>query len=179
MFAKWMQIESVIYVCHYIFLHLPDDLTETNGCSQGQSSADQSLLCRSNVPHLTPCCYSWGWLCSTHLLPPDASWSGSFSSGWPSKVLYLKIAPLTLPWAFTEFSSGISEFQGKVHVPAGLVSYPDSACFPKVWIIVVPVPVQNLMECEADLSHLAFPIKAHDCVMVWLLWLLTTLRQDC
>lgn len=70
---------------------------------------------------------------------PDTSWSGSFSSGWPSNFkLYFKIAPITTPWAFTEFFTGVSEFQGKVcAAESGLVSYPDSAHFPKVQIIIV------------------------------------------
>lgn len=57
MFAKWMWISSVIYVCHYIFLHLFVDLTEINECSQGQSSVQQSLPCKSvshSSPHIPP-----------------------------------------------------------------------------------------------------------------------------
>lgn len=71
MFAKWMRIGSVMYVCHYIFPHLFDDFTETNGCSQGQSSVGQSLLCKSGVPHLTPCSSSQGCVCpQLTSLPP-------------------------------------------------------------------------------------------------------------
>lgn len=43
-----------------------------------------------------------------------------------------KIASITLPWASTDFLTGISEFQGKVCVAARFVSHPDSAHFPKV-----------------------------------------------
>lgn len=64
-----MPIGSVIYVCHYIFPHLFDDLTETSEFFQGQSSVGQSLLCTNNVPHLTP---SRGCTCPPLTsLPPD------------------------------------------------------------------------------------------------------------
>lgn len=49
---------------------------------------------------------------------------------------------------------------------AGLLAQHDSAHFPKVQIIVVLAPVQNLVECEADFLSFAFHTKPRDYVIV-------------
>lgn len=173
MFAKWMQIGSVIYVCHYIFLHLPDDSTETNGCSQGQSSGDQSLLCRSNVPHLTPCCCSWGWLSSTHLLPPDLEAQADLQ-----RYCTLKFHLLHSPGPLQSFALGFLSFRAKCMCQLGLyhtlIQHASLKSKLLLFLYLFKIWWSVRLTCHT-LPSLLRPMT----VMVWLLWLLTTLRQDC
>lgn len=130
-----MRIALVMYVCHYIFPHLFGDLTETNGCSQGQSSVGQSLPCKSNVPHLTPCSSSRGCICPalTSLLPdrPQTPLEVVASAQADlQRYCILKLHLLHSPGPLQSFSLGFLSFRAKCMFAAGLVSHVDFSMLP-------------------------------------------------